>query len=50
MVDDNKIIKINPRMICSSCYKENCDGECWLIIRFIRWLKKITKTEKNEKF
>ena len=40
-IDKNKVIITKPRMICSSCFKENCNGECWCSIRLYRWVKKL---------
>lgn len=42
-IDKNKVIKKDPMMICDSCFKENCQGECWFIIRFSKWLKRKLK-------
>ena len=40
-VDKNKVIISKPRMLCSSCFKESCEGECWWTIKFYRWFKKL---------
>jgi hypothetical protein len=39
-IDDSKVIKREPLMLCEACFKENCNGNCILIIRVVRWVKR----------
>ena len=35
---NDKIIKTKPRMLCSSCYKENCEGHN-IIKKIFKWFR-----------
>lgn len=39
-IDKDKVIKREPIMLCSSCFEENCNGECWWIIKLYSWIFK----------
>jgi hypothetical protein len=38
-IDEEKIIKTSPRMLCSWCFTEKCKGHNFLS-RFFKWFKK----------
>ena len=38
-VDSDREIISKPILLCTSCYRENCNGECWWAIRFYKRIK-----------
>ena len=38
-IDEEKIIKTDPKMLCSWCFNEKCKGHNFLN-RFFKWFKK----------
>ena len=47
-IDKSKIIAIKPLMLCEACFKENCNGNCILLVRILRKIKSKFKPKTNK--
>jgi len=46
-IDESKIIIREPIYRCSSCDKELCNGDCWVIIRLAHFIQELFTNKIN---